>query len=120
MNSAIGKVIRGYLVTRIGNPVELPLGVIADFFAPPDDMAALDALLALAHDVLAPDCEYLEAATSTLAYRAALARAGFIATRTMRPTVVCTDPALKTRVETSLAGWHFTKAGHDWDQVHPV
>jgi GNAT superfamily N-acetyltransferase len=113
-------VLAGYVVTRVGIKEELPLGVIADAFASPQDPEALDALFAHATQILRPDVEYIEAAASTPTWREALLRAGFIATKTMRPTVVCTDPALRDRLAQSLDGWHFTKADHDWDQVHPV
>ncbi|MEB8388444.1 GNAT family N-acetyltransferase [Rhodobacteraceae bacterium KMM 6894] len=111
---------KGYLVTRLGVAEELPLGVIADVFAGPEDAAGLDALLAQAFDVLSPDVEYIEAAASTPAWQAALRRAGFIATRTMRPTVVCTNTNLRANLAQIEGDWHFTKADHDWDQVHTV
>jgi len=46
--------------------------------------------------------------------------AGFLRIRTLRPTVVCHDPALRAEVAAVAGGWHFSKADHDWDQVHPV
>jgi GNAT superfamily N-acetyltransferase len=112
--------LRGYLITRLALPIELPVGVIADVFARPGDTEALDALLSLANDVLAPEAEYLEAAASTPEWQAALRRAGFIATKTMRPTVVATNAAVRARIAAMPDDWHFTKADHDWDQVHPV
>ncbi|MFZ7094488.1 GNAT family N-acetyltransferase [Primorskyibacter sp. 2E233] len=115
-----GDALAGYLVTRVGEPEELPLGVVADAFALPDDPATLDALLAHAVAVLAPESDYLEAAASHPAWQQALRRAGFLRTRTMRPTVVCTDPVLRDELASFLDDWHFTKADHDWDQVHPV
>lgn len=115
-----GGAIRGYLITRLGTLNELPIGVIADVFTRPDDHSALDALIAYAYDVLGPQAEYLEAAASTPSFEASLRRAGFIATRTMRPTVVCTDPATKAHMSRHLDDWHFTKADHDWDQIHPA
>ncbi len=80
----------------------------------------MDALVAHAAGVLAPHCEYLEAAASSGAYRDALIRAGFFATRTMRPTIVASDEALAATLRDHVDDWHFTKADHDWDQVHPV
>ena len=115
-----GGTLVGDLVTRLGEPVELPLGVVADIFAGPEDAATLDALLALANRTLASDAEPLEAAASHPAWQAALRRAGFIATRTMHPTIVCTDEDLRARLARTLDDWHFTKADHDWDRVHPV
>ena len=113
-------IVSGYLVTRVGEPVELPMGVIADIFASPDDQAGLDALLAHGVATLSPECDYLEAAASHPAWQEALRRAGFLKIRTMHPTVVCTDPELRDELAYQLENWHFTKADHDWDQVHPV
>ena len=113
-------VLAGYAVTRRGVEQELPLGVIVDAFADPRDAEALDALFAHACRILCPDVEYIEAAASSPAWQAALSRAGFIATRTMHPTVVCTDADLRARLAHIPDDWHFTKADHDWDQIHPV
>jgi len=33
---------------------------------------------------------------------------------------VVRDPALKARMAAMPDAWHFTKADHDWDQVHPA
>ena len=111
--------LRGYLVTRVGTEEELPVGVVADMFARPDDAPALDALLEHAHRVLGPRSEYLAAAASTESYRFALRRAAFIGMRTMRPTVVCSDEAARSAFQDNADAWHFTKADHDWDQIHP-
>ncbi|MFV0317276.1 MAG: GNAT family N-acetyltransferase [Microthrixaceae bacterium] len=115
-----GDSLRGYLVTRDPNAVELPVGTVVDFLAAPGDSDALDALLTHAHTELASRCEYLEAAASSVEYRSALKRAGFVATRTMRPTIVCTDSDLRAGLWDTVDRWHFTKADHDWDQVHPA
>lgn len=112
--------LAGYLVTRLGVAEELPLGVIVDVFADPADTQTLRALFAHACDVLCPEAEYIEAAASTPAYRAVLREMGFFAPRTMRPTVVCSDEALRAHLAQHLDDWHFTKADHDWDQIHPV
>jgi len=113
-------ILAGYVVTRRGVVQELPLGVIVDAFADPRDPEALDALFSHACRILCPDVEFIEAAASSPAWQAALSRAGFIATRTMHPTVVCTDAGLRGRLAHIPDGWHFTKADHDWDQIHPV
>jgi GNAT superfamily N-acetyltransferase len=112
--------LRGHLVTRVALSAELPAGIIADAFTRREDDEALDALLTLAQDVLARDTEYLEAAASTPTSVAALNRAGFLRTRTMRPTVVARDPTVRARIAAMSNDWHLTKADHDWDQVHPV
>ena len=112
--------LRGYLVTRLGVAEELPVGVVADLLVRPGDAAAADDLLALARETLLPRCDFLEAAASAPFLAAALRRAGFLATRRMHPTVVCSDPALRARIAGRRDAWYFTKGDHDWDQVHPV
>jgi hypothetical protein len=91
-----------------------------DVFAQPDDTEALDGLLAHGVTVLTPNSDFIEAAASHPAWQKALLRAGFLQTRTMRPTVVCRDPVLRDELAGLLNAWHFTKADHDWDQVHPI
>lgn len=112
--------VAGYVITRLPAPSELSSGVVADLYARPGDTTTLDALLAHTTEVLAPHTEYLEAGASSPDLVAALHRAGFIATRTHRPTVVVTDPELRARLSRYAGPWHFTKADHDWDQVHPA
>ena len=112
--------ILGCLICRNPENTELPAGIVTDVIAHQNDAKAHDALLELAQTVLNGDCEFLEAAASTPQMSAALKRAGFIATRTMRPTIVCSDKDTRAVFETYLDGWHFTKADHDWDQIHPV
>jgi GNAT superfamily N-acetyltransferase len=114
-----GKLV-GYLVTRRGVAQELPLGVIVDVFADPTDTEALTALVAKACDLLCPEVEYLEAAASMSTCGAVLRSMGFFAPRIMRPTVVCSDDRVRARLEKHPDDWHFTKADHDWDQIHPV
>lgn len=115
-----GAEIRGCLICRICDPAELPAGIVTDVIAYQDDDDAHDALLELAQSVLNSESEFLEAAASTPQMSRALKRAGFIATRTMRPTIVCSDTATRAILENHLDDWHFTKADHDWDQIHPV
>lgn len=112
-------VLQGYVVTRIGDPAELPLGVVADVFARDGNRVVLDTLLEKAREVLA-GCEFIEAAASRPDYQNAFRRAGFLGTRRMRPTIVCTDPQTRELLARYLEDWHFTKADHDWDQVHPA
>jgi GNAT superfamily N-acetyltransferase len=112
--------ICGYLVTRLGSTEELPVGIVADMLAAPADTEAVDLLLGLAKTVLFPQCEYLEAAASAPFLSVALRRAGFLRTRTMRPTVVCTDCRLREQIAAHGDDWYFTKGDHDWDQIHPI
>jgi len=112
--------VRGYLIVRRARSIELPAGIVTDVLARPDDVAALDALLAHAHRVLADDVEYLEAAASTPLLKKVLRRHGFVAVRTMRPTIVTRNPKLYAQLKSVLYKWHFTKGDHDWDQIHPA
>lgn len=112
--------IRGCLLCRPPHPSELPAGIVTDIIANKQDTDAHDALLELAQSTLNENAQMLEAAASTPEMSAALKRAGFIPTRTMRPTIVCTNDAIRSVLEQHLDDWHFTKADHDWDQIHPV
>jgi len=113
-------VLCGLLITRLGVEEELSLGVIVDLLTSPRDTEALDALIELARNVLLPAREYIEAAASTPVFAQALRRHGFVRIRTMRPTLVCSDSACRTKFADHINDWHFTKGDHDWDQVHPV
>jgi hypothetical protein len=115
-----GEEVTGYIVTRLPNTAELPSGIVADLFARPGDAASLDCLLAHAVEVLAPHTEYIEVGASSPDVASALRRAGFLATRTHRPTLVVTNPELRARLADYAGPWYFTKADHDWDQVHPA
>jgi len=112
--------IKGILICRLPVSGELPAGVVTDVITRPDDPQAHDALLELAFENLDVGCEFLEAAASTPDMSNALMRAGYMRTRTMRPTIVCADETLKRKLDRHIDDWHFTKADHDWDQVHPV
>ncbi len=112
--------LRGYVIIRCAPSVELPAGIIVDVFTRPDDKDAIKALLTHARDMMTAEVEYLEAAASTPAFEQALQQLGFIGARSMHPTIVCGKASLKAEFATSLDEWHFTKADHDWDQIHPA
>ncbi len=113
-------IITGYVVTRSSQTEELPHGVIVDLLAHPDDPETIDTLISHAIRVLSPSSEYIEAAASIGQYLSAYKRMGFWATKTMRPTVVSRDTKVSESLNVSAPQWHFSKADHDWDQVHPV
>ncbi len=110
----------GQVVWRLPEPMELNVGTLADVLADPADGAAIEALTAHAVSAMAPHCEAIIAGASHPAHIRALRRAGFVTVKTHRPTVVCADPAVLARFAAIGEGWHFTKADHDWDQLHPV
>ncbi|MEW4488132.1 hypothetical protein AB1L42_08620 [Thalassoglobus sp. JC818] len=115
-----GDQIQGYLVTRVAEPEELPEGVIVDLFTAPSDENAMAMLLQHGFEQLGPHCDYIEAAASDPRFLKAFRSAGFFPTRTMRPTIVCAHLEDRERLEPLLNSWHFSKADHDWDQVHPL
>ena len=110
----------GQVVWRLPEPMELNVGTLADVLADPADGAAIEALTAHAVSAMAPHCEAIIAGASHPGHIRALRRAGFVTVKTHRPTVVCADPAVLARFAAIGEGWHFTKADHDWDQLHPV
>ena len=112
--------LRGWLVTRVAQPAELPLGLVVDQFARAGDDAAHDALLALAEQTLGGACEVLEAGASSPPLIAALERAGYVRMHTTFPTLMVADAAVRARIAALADRFHFTRADSDWDQVHPV
>lgn len=112
--------LRGLATTRLPIDAELPIATLVDVLAPPDDVAAIDALVGAAVDHLAPQSEAIIAGASHPADVSILRRHGFIAVRQHRPTVVTADSALRDRIARLANGWRMTKIDHDWDQVHPA
>ncbi len=110
--------IAGYAVLRKCEPYELPAGEIVDVFAARDDVKTIRALLVHAVELFQGEVAVVNCATSLPEITSELRRLGFFVTRTMRPTAVADDPVLRQKLERSKDHWHFTKADHDWDQIH--
>ena len=114
-----GGTAAGQVVWRLPEPAELPVGTLTDVLADPGDGPAIEALAAYAVHAMAPQCEAIVAGASHPEHLRALRRLGFVAVKTHRPTVISSDPAMLARCA-AIDQWHFTKADHDWDQVHPI
>lgn len=112
--------LRGLAATRLPSDAELPIATLADVLAPPNDFAAVDALVAETVDRLAPLCEAIIAGASHPSDVEVLRRHGFIAVRRHRPTVVTADATLRDRVARLANDWRMSKIDHDWDQIHPA
>ncbi len=110
----------GYVIVRKAIEVELPCGVLLDVCCNPNDQETVDCLVGFGTSVLAQDCEYIDAASSDPRLAASLRRHGFWRVRDHYPTVVVREPELRRRFELSRQNWHFSKADHDWDQIHPM
>jgi GNAT superfamily N-acetyltransferase len=108
----------GYVVLRRSEAVELRQGVIVDLYAARDDAATIDDLVRHSVRFFGNDVATIECATSIREYAAAFRRQGFIVTRTERPTCVVADSDLRSRLEQMKDRWFFSKADHDWDQIH--
>jgi len=115
-----GDASAGLLVLRVCREEELPSGVIVDLLTRPGDTEAIDTLIAHAVRTLSGRAETVDAAASSTELLRRYRRWGFVRTRTMRPTVVCSDAALREQILAGAGGWYFSKADHDWDQVHIV
>jgi GNAT superfamily N-acetyltransferase len=109
---------RALVTWRLPRPVELPIGTLVDLLADPADGTALRAGIDHAITAMA-DCEAIIAGASDLRLVNALRSRGFVIVKTHHPTAVSTDRALLTRIAAEDC-WHFTKADHDWDQIHPA
>ncbi|MDB5454164.1 MAG: family N-acetyltransferase [Caulobacteraceae bacterium] len=111
--------LAGLVVWRLPRAMELPFGVLTDFWAESHDGQAQDGLVEAATAAMQNQTEAVIAGASHPVQVAALRRHGFHVVRTHRPTIVTRDAVLRER----LAGrplWRFGKADHDWDQVTPT
>ncbi|WP_428425461.1 GNAT family N-acetyltransferase [Pararhizobium sp.] len=114
-----GRKTRGFAIWRMPEPSELPFGTLVDIVADPDDVEAISAMSAHAVRAMEPDCEAIVAGASHPSHIAALKALGFVTVKVHRPTVVTNDPQAAAAVARYKDRWHFSKADHDWDQVHP-
>ena len=111
---------RSLLVTRDPLPAELAVGTITDLMCDPNDAEAMAASIDHAIRAMERNCEAIIAGASDPRFVSAYAARGFLTVRTHHPTVVSNDPALLERLSKINGPWHFSKADHDWDQVHPA
>lgn len=111
---------RALLVTRNPLPAELPVGTIIDIICDPNDAEAISASIDFAINGMERRCEAIIAGASDPRFVAGYATRGFLTVRTHHPTVVSNDAALLERLSKIDGPWHFSKADHDWDQVHPA
>jgi hypothetical protein len=110
--------ITGYLVLRIGEPNELPVGVIVDLYAARHDRETVEDLIRHSLRTLGPEVCSVTGATSVPEYAEIYRRFGFRVIRTERPTCVCHDAAIQERLAELRDRWFFSKGDHDWDQIH--
>jgi hypothetical protein len=108
------------VVWRMPTPVELQVGTLVDVLCDPDDPAALSAGVDHALAAMSGRCEAIIAGASDPRFVRELRKRGFVTVRTHHPTVVSPDRGLLDRVAAHKGSWHFSKADHDWDQVHPA
>jgi GNAT superfamily N-acetyltransferase len=115
-----GGELSGLAATRLPNPVELPVGTLAELLSPPDDPVAIDALVGAAVDSMAEETEAIIAGASHPTDVGTLKRHGFHVVRRHRPTVVTNDEVLRARIARLPGNWRMSKIDHDWDQIHPA
>jgi hypothetical protein len=110
----------GISVLRKCRPEELRAGIIADLLCARQDHGARATLVSHAVQQFGGDVAFVEAAASAPEACRTFESAGFVRTRTVRPTVVTSDPAVRALAIESARDWYFTKGDHDWDQVHAL
>lgn len=115
-----GDRVVGQLVLRHCTNEELPIGTIVELLTENGDWRTAAVLLRFACRHFGNGVEALDAAASTPDLIRLYRRFGFVPTRRMRPTVVCSDTALASDIESEKNEWFFSKADHDWDQIHVV
>jgi hypothetical protein len=108
------------VVWRMPTAVELPVGTLVDVLADPDDSAAMGAGIDHALAAMSGRCEAVIAGASDPRFIWELRRRGFVTVKTHHPTVVSSDRDLLASLVAHKGSWHFSKADHDWDQVHPA
>jgi hypothetical protein len=108
----------GYSILRFTEPEELRQGVIVDVFTARDDRQAQECLVGHALGVFRGKVASVEAATSIPELQAVFRRFGFLVTRRCDPTLVASDQAIRQEAALLADQWFFSKADHDWDQIH--
>ncbi len=110
----------GLVAWRLPLERELGVGTVVELLADPADAETLAALAAHAVARMEGQCEAIVAGASRPEFLAAYRAAGLRTLRRHYPTVVSADAAVMARFAAHGAEWHFSKADHDWDQVHAV
>jgi hypothetical protein len=111
-------VVVGYSVLRRTISEELRQGIIVDLFADRRDIEVFSELIAHAVEHFGQDVASVECATSVPEIEMLLRKKGFFTTRTLAPTVVASDESLRNNIIKLRNDWFFSKADHDWDQIH--
>ena len=111
-----GADVVGYLVLRQAERCERRLGFIVDCMAFGDDPKVWHALFAFGIKAF-EDVAAIETAASTPVSESVLRELGFVTTRRLDPTIVCTDATVLEALG-SQKNWFFNKGDHDWDQIH--
>ena len=108
------------IVWRLPLPIELQIGTIVDILCDPDDDAAIGAAIDYAIVAMENRSEGIIAGASDQRFIKQLSRRGFFTVKRHYPTIASANKALLARIGSYAGSWHFSKADHDWDQVHPV
>jgi hypothetical protein len=109
--------LKGLLVTRCPEAVELSVGVIADVFAEPEDRGTLMSLLTYGTRFFGDSVAAIQCVATAPAVQACLQKLGYRQSGVMIPTLICNDPALRSRCAELKDDWYFTTGDHDIDQV---
>jgi GNAT superfamily N-acetyltransferase len=108
----------GYVVLRRAEKVELPQGFIVDVFARKDDLETVRDLLVHSLETFGNEVAAVDCAVSHSGIQSLLRELGFFKTRTVLPVCTCRDAQMRERLLQLKDQWLFTKADHDWDQIH--
>lgn len=109
----------GYTVVREPHMVEHPIGIIAEAVHRPGDYATAGRLIDVAVERLAPTSVCIEMATTDPIMLLEARKRGFFTIKTMNPTVVVEQGALRDAIAQKAHDFRFSKADHDWDQIRP-
>lgn len=106
----------GYAILRLAGQGEPRVGTIVDLFASRNDTATISEIVRFCLEEFGSGVSAVDCVTSIGEIRDVLRSYGFWPIRTVRPTCVCQNESMAD--ELAGAEWFFSKADHDWDQIH--
>ena len=89
-----------------------------DLFADRHDLVVFEDLVTHAIKFFGSDVASVECATSLREIETILRKRGFLRVRMLAPTVVASCQGLIDDITKLRNEWFFSKADHDWDQIH--
>ncbi len=113
-----GNDTRGYMVLRKPHPLEIGIGVIADFYTTKKDIETFKELIRHAIGYFGKSVTSIKCCSSVEEYKNIFKKLGFIELSHYQPLVIC-SPAMREELKGKTRGWFLTAMDHDVDQIIP-